>query len=333
MTCDGAPSGHRARGLSAAVMAAAAHNDNRLLAISCILAGVGLASTQDAIVKSISGGYPVYEALMLRCIGSIPILGIFVWREKALGELLAPPALGLIFVRGLILVLAYLCFVLAIAAIPIANAVAIYFTMPFFVAGLAGPLLGERVRLHRWLAIIAGFIGVLIMVRPGAGVFEPASIFALLSALGYAVGQMIGRPLSQQVSPVVIAVWQNLIYFAIGLALALAFNLAFAPDFEHPSLVFLTRALVMPTLPDLLLMLFSGVLAAFGMMLFVNAYKYGEANFVAPFEYSSMIWAVFFGIALFNDFPDPLTWTGAAIVIAAGLLMVWRDRQLNRAGG
>ena len=64
MTCDGAPSGHRARGLSAAVMAAATHNDNRLLAIACILAGVGLASTQDAIVKSISGGYPVYEALM-----------------------------------------------------------------------------------------------------------------------------------------------------------------------------------------------------------------------------------------------------------------------------
>ena len=235
--------------------------------------------------------------------------------------------------RGLILGLAYLCFVLAIAAIPIANAVAIYFTMPFFVAGLAGPLLGERVRLHRWLAIIAGFIGVLIMVRPGAGVFEPASIFALLSALGYAVGQMIGRPLSQQVSPVVIAVWQNLIYFGIGLALALAFNFAFAPDFEHPSLVFLTRALVMPNLPDLLLMLFSGVLAAFGMMLFVNAYKYGEANFVAPFEYSAMIWAVFFGLVLFNDFPDALTWTGAAIVVASGLLMVWRDRQLNRAGG
>ncbi|MGA7269058.1 MAG: EamA/RhaT family transporter, partial [Aestuariivirga sp.] len=126
---------------------------------------------------------------------------------------------------------------------------------------------------------------------------------------------------------------QNLIYFGIGLALALAFNLAFAPDFEHPSLVFLTRALVMPNFSDLLLMLFSGVLAAFGMMLFVNAYKYGEANFVAPFEYSAMIWAVFFGLVLFNDFPDALTWTGAAIVVASGLLMVWRDRQLNRAGG
>ena len=89
----------------------------------------------------------------------------------------------------------------------------------------------------------------------------------------------------------------------------------------------------MPNLPDLLLMLCSGVLAAFGMMLFVNAYKYGEANFVAPFEYSAMIWAVFFGLVLFNDFPDALTWTGAAIVVASGLLMVWRDRQLNRAGG
>ena len=74
-----------------------------------------------------------------------------------------------------------------------------------------------------------------------------------------------------------------------------------------------------------------GVLAAFGMLLFVNAYKFGEANFVAPFEYSAMIWAVMFGLLIFDDFPDIYTWTGAAVVITAGLLMVWRDRQMDRA--
>jgi drug/metabolite transporter (DMT)-like permease len=319
------------RRAKAARMATAKYNDNLLLAVGCILAGVALASSQDAIVKSISGGYPAYEALMLRCIGSIPILGFFIWRQST-DRSLFTPLLGRIFIRGLILGLAYLCFVLAIAAIPIANAVAIYFTMPFFVAGLAGPLLGERVRLHRWMAIIAGFIGVLTMVRPDEKGFEPASIFALLSAMGYAVGQMIGRPLAQDVSPIVIAVWQNVIYFAIGLVLAIAFNVVFTPEFTHPSLVFLTRPLAMPAVPDLALMLFSGVLAAFGMLLFVNAYKYGEASFVAPFEYSAMIWAVFYGLVLFGDFPDAKTWMGAAIVITAGLYMVWRDRQLNRAG-
>jgi drug/metabolite transporter (DMT)-like permease len=306
-------------------------NDNKFLAMLCILGGVGLASTQDAIVKSMSGSYPAYEALILRCFGSVPVLVAILWREKAFDKL-ATPLLGRIAVRGLILAFAYLCFVLSIAAMPIANAVAIYFTMPFFVAGLAGPILGEKVRLHRWLAIIAGFVGVLIMVRPGASVFEPAAVLALLSALGYAVGQMIGRPLAQEVSPVVIAVWQNVIYFGVGVMLAVLFSLVDTTGFKHPSLVFLSRPVVMPTMLDTAVLLGMGVIAAFAMLLFVNAYKYAEANFVAPFEYSAMIWAVLFGLLFFNDFPDGYTWAGAAVVIAAGLLMVWRDRQLNRAG-
>ena len=309
----------------------ASHRDNRLLAVACILGGVGLASMQDSIVKSMSGTYPAYETLMIRCIGSVPLLLIFLWHQKAF-RLIATPLIRRVFLRGAILSFAYLNFVLAIAAMPLANAVAIYFTMPFFVAGLAGPILGERVRLHRWLAIIAGFIGVMIMVRPGfAGHFEWASVFALLSAMGYAIGQMIGRPISQQVNPVVIAVWQNIIYFSVGLLLAILFNGFHIGPFSHPSLEFLSRAWVMPNLRDGAVMSLMGVLAAGGMILFVNAYKHAEANFVAPFEYSAMIWAVTFGLVFFGDFPDVFTWIGAAIVISAGLLMVWRDQQVNRA--
>ena len=200
---------------------------------------------------------------------------------------------------------------LAIAAMPIANAVAIYFTMPFFVAGLAGPLLGERVRLHRWLAIIAGFIGVLIMVRPGAGVFEPAALLALLSALGYAVGQMLGRPLSQKVPPIVIATWQNFVYAGMAIAHRHAVQHG---RISAPSRI---RAWCSCRGPgcgrvafDAVLLLGHGVFAACAMILFINAYRLAETNFVAPFEYSAMIWAVFFGIVLFNDFPDAYTWTG-----------------------
>jgi drug/metabolite transporter (DMT)-like permease len=152
----------------------AAHRDNRLLAIGCILAAVGFAATQDAVVKSMSGSYSAYETVMFRCVGSMPILAALLRRTGGFPSL-ATPLLGRVLLRSIILCTAYFAFVLSIAAMPIANSVAIYFTMPFFVAGLAGPLLGERVRIHRWLAIIAGFIGVIIMVRPGAGVFEPAA--------------------------------------------------------------------------------------------------------------------------------------------------------------
>ncbi len=220
---------------------------------------------------------------------------------------------------------------LSIAAMPIANSVAIYFTMPFFVAGLAGPVLGERVRLHRWLAIIMGFIGVIIMVRPGAGVFEPAAVLSLLSALGYAYGQMIGRPIAQQVSPIVIAIWQNSVYILVSLALAILFNSFDFSWIAHKSLVFLSRPWVWPPAGDAAILFANGFLAAGGMLLFVSAYKYGESNFVAPFEYSAMIWAVGYGLLLFNDFPDSFTWIGAAVVVVAGILMIWRDRQLDRS--
>lgn len=304
--------------------------DNRALATACILGGIGLASAQDAVVKYMSSGYPAYETLLFRCIGSIPVILWVLWREGN-GFSIATPLWPRVLLRGLILAAAYLCFVLAIAAMPIANAVAIYFTMPFFVAGLAGPLLGERVRLHRWMAIIAGFVGVLIMVRPGFGVFEPAAILALLSALGYAIGQMYGRPLSQKVAPIIIAAWQNIVYASLGLAIGLLFNIVDFGDFTHPSLVFLSRPFVWPPPFDLALLIGHGVLAGLAMLLFVNAYRLAETNFVAPFEYSAMIWAVGYGLLLFGDFPDVFTWAGAAIVITAGILMILRDRQLDRS--
>jgi len=306
------------------------HRDNRLLAIACILAAIGFASTQDAIVKVMSGSFAAYEAIIFRCVGSFPLLAALLYRQGGF-RLLATPILGRVIIRSLILCVGYFTFILSIAAMPIANSVAIYFTMPFFVAGLAGPLLGERVRVHRWLAIIAGFIGVLIMVRPGAGVFEPAAILALISAFSYAFGQMLGRPIAHQVPLAVIAMWQNAVFFLVALLLAILFNSFDFSGVTHKSLVFLSRPWVWPGPLDALVLFGNGILAAFGMILFVSAYKYAESNFVAPFEYSSMIWAVMYGLLIFGDFPDQYTWIGAAVVATAGILMIWRDRQLDRA--
>jgi drug/metabolite transporter (DMT)-like permease len=305
------------------------HQDNRTLAIVCILAAVGIAATQDAITKSMSGDYSAYQTVIFRCLGSVPVLVILLWRDGQ-SRRLFPALLPRVILRSLILCSAYFAFVLSIAAMPIANSVAIYFTMPFFVASLAGPLLGETVRVHRWLAIVAGFLGVLIMTRPGAGTFEPAALFALYSAFGYAVGQMIGRPLAQQVAPTIIANWQNLVYLIVALVLTVIFNSFDFSGVTHKSLAFLSRPWVSPPMQDFLILLANGVLAAFGMILFVSAYKYAESNFVAPFEYSAMIWAVAYGVLVFGDFPDTFTWIGAAVVVIAGLLMIWRDRQLDR---
>jgi drug/metabolite transporter (DMT)-like permease len=306
------------------------HRDNRLLALAFVLAAVGVSSTQDAITKAMSGGYSAYETVIFRCLGSFIVLVALLWRNGGFSAL-ATPLWRTVLLRSAVLCTAYFAFVLAIASMPIANAVAIYFTMPFFVAGFAGPLLGERVRLHRWLAIIAAFIGVLIMVRPGAGAFEPAAFFALYSALGYAYGQMIGRPLAQKVTSLVIATWQNCIYLLASLAMLAVFNSFNFSGVSHKSLVFLSRPWVWPSAFDAFVLTANGILAAAGMLFFVSAYKNAEANFVAPFEYSAMIWALGYGMLVFGDFPDIYTGVGAAVVIAAGLLMIWRDRTLDRA--
>jgi len=216
---------------------------------------------------------------------------------------------------------------------PMANMVAIYFTMPFFVAGLAGPFLGERVPFYRWIAIAAGFAGVIVMVRPGVQAFEPASLLALYSAFGYAIGQMMGRDLAQRVAPLVIANWQNAVYFIFAGVVGLIVQASGFSGESHKSLAFLTRPFVWPTLPDFLILSAVGVLAAFAMMCFISAYKLAESNFVAPFEYSGMIWAVLFGLLFFNDFPDFWTWSGMAIVAGAGFFMLIMDRRARLQTG
>jgi drug/metabolite transporter (DMT)-like permease len=300
--------------------------EQRMRAACLAMAAVGVASAQDAIIKSIAGTFPAYEAVLLRGLFSVPILAVWLYFTDGWKSLVTPLMAPLVL-RGMVLCAAYFCFILSIAAMPIANAVSIYFTMPFFVAMLAGPFLGERVPLYRWLAIIAAFIGVLVMVRPGASAFEPASIFALMSALGYAVGQMMGRHYSQHVPPIAIASIQNGVYLVVALILYVLVNTAGLQFSGHKSLAFLTRPAVVPTTSDWLLLALMGFMAAITSVMFTYAYKFAQSSFVAPFEYTAMIWAVTFGLLLFGDFPDGTTWAGMTVVVAAGLLMMWRDSQ------
>ena len=306
-------------------------HQNKSKAAALAVFSVAVASAQDAIVKSMSGAYPAYETVLIRCFTALPILlaVILVMRGTLSG--FRTPLLPLVFLRGFILFSGYLGFILAIAAMPIATAVAIYFTMPFFVAMLAGRFLDEAVPLHRWIAIAAAFIGVLVMVRPfgsmGGDTDLIAALFALYSALAYAVGQMMGRSLSQKVDPLVMSQAQNIAYMVGSFVLLAAVALTDFHFTGNKSLAFLTRAFVWPTAYDLFIMGGMGALAAIAAMTFTFAYKYGEASFVAPFEYSAMIWAVTYGLIFFGDFPDTLTWIGMIIVVLAGIYMMWHDRK------
>lgn len=318
------------RSSSRLALANAPRLDSPGLAVMALCAAVALASSIDAIVKFLSGGYPVHQLLAVRAGAALPLLAIFVlWRE---GTLKVPRAQWkLVGLRGLIMASAYLGFSMAVATLPLASGVAIYFTMPLFVAALAGPVLGEMVPAYRWLLIAAGFTGVLVMIRPGSTVFEPAALLALYSAFGYGCSQLITRSLTGQVPSAILAFWGNAFYLVLAIVLALVFSGFGSTEGLHPSIAFLIRSWQVPTLTDFALMASTGVLSAGAMVLFATAYRLGEASFVAPFEYSAMLWATLYGIFLFADLPDAYTMTGGSVVALAGLTMLWLDTRARRA--
>jgi drug/metabolite transporter (DMT)-like permease len=303
--------------------------DNKLLAVLYACTAVGIACSGDAIVKWLSGNYPVHQVLFIRCVVGIPILALIVNRNASLASLIGPGT-GLSLTRSLVLSSAYLAYILSIAAVPMADSVAIYFTMPLIVAVLAGPVLGERVRLHRWIAIIVGFIGVIIMINPGSGVLQPAALLALWSAIGYAIGQTLARRVVRTVPPAAMAFHSNAVYLAVAVSLAIGFSFFDMGNVQNKSLAFLARPWQWPPLPDLAAMMLLGATVAVAMVLFGMAYKSAESSFVAPFEYSAMFWALLLGFLAFGDVPGLRTLWGGAIVLVAGLLMLWVDRRTDR---
>lgn len=303
--------------------------DNKLLAVLYACAAVGISSAGDSVVKWLSGNYPVHQILVVRCLIGIPILAFIVHKQSSLASLVSPGT-GLSLLRGLIMSSAYLAFILSIAAMPLADSVAIYFAMPLIVAVIAGPLLGEHVALHRWIAIIAGLIGVIIMINPGSGVFEPAALLSLYSAFGYAVSQTLARRVVRRVPPAAMAFHANATYLSLAIILAVIFTQLDLGAVQHKSVAFLARPWHWPTPIDFGAMLLLGSTVAFAMVLFAMAYKSAESSFVAPFEYSAMFWAAALGFLVFGDVPGMRTLWGGAIVLVAGLFMLWADRRKDR---
>lgn len=291
----------------------------------CICGGVALFNVVDVIIKLISGGYPLYEFALIRASATLPLLWLYVAREGGMAVLhVQRGELGLVLLRGSLLFIGSLLFGLSLAVMVIADVVAIYFIMPLVVAAAAGPVLGERVPFYRWGVMLVGFLGVLVIVQPGSGVFEPAALLALGAALFEGFAQLIAR-LVPAVRTSAIAFYQGLVFLVASLVLTAVFaSGAWASD-THASLAFLTRAWVWPGIADFLVMLAAAPVSAIAMSVYVHGYKVAPASFVTSFEYTGILWAAAFGFIFFADVPVWTTWAGAAIVIAAGLYMLHRD--------
>ena len=302
---------------------------NSLRAALILCAGIFVFSFQDMIIKGISADYPVHQAMVIRSLTSVPLLLILVGHAGGLG-LLFTRRLKWLALRGVVLTLAYTSYYLALPAMKLANAVALTFTSPLFITLLAALFLGERSRLDRWSAVALGGLGTIIMVQPGAADFDWASLLPLVSALSYAAAQIMARRLGAiEVAPVM-TFYQNMMFLIIASLLALFLSEGIEGA-THPSVQFLSRAWIMPSIADFLLMVACGVIATAGAVLLTQAYRMAEASFVASFEYTALIWGTMWGFAFWSEVPGVHTIVGAICIIGAGLYMLWSDGRYNRA--
>lgn len=215
--------------------------------------------------------------------------------------------------RGLTAVCSAVCFVLAVTYVPLADAVAVTFVAPFIVTLMSALFLGEPVGPRRWAAVAVGFVGMLIVIRPGMGVFHPAIGFVLAAAFFFSLRQVLSRSLSGADSVSTTVVYTSLTSTTV-LTLALPFV------WQLP-----------PSLSVWLIVIGMAATAALGEVLVIRALDIAQAVVVAPMQYSLILWSTFYGFVVFADLPDGWTFLGCAIIVASGLYTLHRERLNARA--
>ncbi|MGV8987323.1 MAG: DMT family transporter [Cypionkella sp.] len=301
-------------------------SQSNLRAILCLVVGIAIFSVQDLILKLLSGSYPLHEAMMLRSVTAIPfMLAITKWFDGSLASL-ASRSWPAMLARGLLNFLAYAAYYLALAALPMATTVALYFTAPLIIVVLSVVMLHETVSLKRWLAVGMGFAGVLILVHPGGGLFDWAALLPIFCGFAYALSMIMARTMGTRDSAAAMAFWGNIAFLLCSLALSLIYGPGSRTEAFHPSLAFLTRGWAMPTALDAFLMCSCGLIAAVGLTLLTQAYRIGLSSVVAPFEFTFAFWGILWGWLFWHQLPDGAGWLGIAVIIAAGIYVMRADK-------
>ncbi len=279
-----------------------------LAALACFF----LFTSMDALAKWLGATYAVAQLVWFRSLfGFIPV-AVVTWREGGISKLKTRRP-WLHALRGAFICGALSFYFLGLKHLQLAEAMAIAFTAPLFMTALAGPILGEKVGLRRWSAVLVGFVGVLVMVRPDPEKLQFEALYIVASAFCFALTSLTTRLLTRTESSSAI-----MFYSTLGLFVPTSFVLP---------LVWMT-----PDLEALALFCLMGILGGIGLLLLTTSYRNAPASVIAPFEYSALIWAVLFGWIGWKQFPEPSVWYGSVIVAAAGLYIARRESRLKKQG-
>lgn len=302
------------------------HNTQGIL---CLIGAVAFLTVSDSIIKWLSPRIALHEIMLIRALVSMLVISVIIRLEGGFG-ILKTRRPGLHFLRGSMLVFANMFFFLGLASMPFAETVALFFTAPLFICLLSKPVLGETVGLSRWLAIVLGLSGVIVMLRPGAEVFRLTSLLPIVAAFSYAAMQMMTRKLGMQEKAGTLTFYIQLAFIVISSIIGISIGDGQFNTASNETLDFLLRAWVWPELEDFKLLALCGLMVSIGGYLLSQAYRLGQASIVAPFEYTSMPFALFVGFYLWGDWPDLVSFAGSALIIFSGLLIVYLENQANR---
>lgn len=268
------------------------------------LAAMAAYATHDAAIKVLGAGQSPFQVIFFIALLSMPAVAAIALARG--GGSLRPRHPGWVAGRTAAGTAGVLGATLAFSALPLAQVYAILFSMPLLITLMAVPLLGERVGPHRWAAIVAGLVGVLIVLRPGQTPVSAGHWGALAAAVAGALSAVIARRLAGREATQVLVAWPIILNLIVAaLALPWVYRPMSAPELGLAALI--------------------ALFGLIGAALLVLAYRAGEAAVVAPMQYSQIGWAVLYGWLLFDETPDRPTALGLTVIVASGLYILWRE--------
>ncbi|MCK7614727.1 DMT family transporter [Roseibium sediminicola] len=276
-----------------------------------LLMSLGVASlcVNDAIAKTLTEGYSPIQILFLRNIIALPFAMLIALKMGGRAALVTHRPVAHLL-RGVLWLIAATLFFTSFLYLGLAEATALIFVMPVFVTAVSALILREPTGWRRWSAVLVGFAGVLVIVRPGGDTFQTASLLPVTTAFFYALLMLSARWVDPRES-----VWTMMLYLVGAGALLSALVMPFV--------------WVPPRLEDTWLFLGLALFGTVGITLMTQAFRFAPAAVVAPFDYTALIWATLLGYLLWGEIPDLATYLGAAIIIASGIYIVLRERKLE----
>lgn len=283
-------------------------SDRPARAILYVVLAIALLTGQDAVIKWLTVRYPVIEILFIRSLVAMPTIFVLLAVTGRLRLLhTRRPAQHLL--RVVLHFMAFICFFGALRLMPLADTLAITFSAPILIVLFGAVILKERVGPWRWSAVAVGFVGILVMVRPGTSMLDWPVILALLASVFYALWMLTTRAMPEEESSVAMLFYSTVFFILAG---------AIAAPFEW----------VTPSFEDFLVLAALGLLSMAGHLLLIQAYRQAPASILAPFDYTSMVWGVLLGWLVWNELPGPWVLGGTLLVVLAGLIIVQREARM-----